>query len=122
YQIDLIDRRDAFLQEHFRTKSRKQIGYVAGEMLAQELDVRFSPSRMAEFLVRHLERKVTQAETLASSPDKREEMTAALYNGGTHNVKRMLAGLITYLPETENYMRKVPAMRRRLDAAVVGGR
>ncbi|MEA2329602.1 MAG: hypothetical protein QOE68_4561, partial [Thermoanaerobaculia bacterium] len=48
------------------------------------------------------------------------EMTAALYNGGAHNVKRMMAGLITWLPETENYARKVPAMRRRLDEVVAG--
>ena len=45
-------------------------------------------------------------------------MTAALYNGGSHNVKRMLAGLIASLPETERYMRKVPATRRRLDSVV----
>ena len=45
-------------------------------------------------------------------------MTAALYNGGAHNVKRMLAGLIASLPETERYMRNVPATRRRLDSVV----
>jgi len=98
--------------------ARRQYGYIAGEMLAEEIDVRFSPSKMADFLVRHVSRKATQAETL-SSPQKLEEMTAALYNGGTHNVKRMMAGLITWLPETENYMRKVPAIRRRLDRAVI---
>ncbi len=121
YQSDLVDRRDAFLEKrlHMRASAaRRQYGYPAGEMLAEELDVRFSASKMAGFLVRHLERKALQAELLAPSADKREEMTAALYNGGTHNVKRMLAGLITWLPETENYMRKVPAMRRRLDHAV----
>ena len=47
-------------------------------------------------------------------------MTAALYNGGSHNVKRMLAGLIRTLPETEKYMRKVPATRRRLDSVIAG--
>jgi len=45
---------------------------------------------------------------------------AALYNGGSHNVKRMLAGLIRTLPETEKYMRKVPATRRRLDSVIAG--
>jgi hypothetical protein len=35
-------------------------------------------------------------------------------------VKRMLAGLIRTLPETEKYMRKVPATRRRLDGAIAG--
>jgi hypothetical protein len=121
YQVDLIKRRDALLEERFRMRAytaRRQYGYVAGDMLAEELDVRFSPSKMAAFLVSHLSRKATQAESLATSIDKREEMTAALYNGGTHNVKRMLAGLITSLPETENYMRKVPAIRKRLDRAV----
>jgi hypothetical protein len=121
YQADLIKRRDALLEERFRMRAytaRRQYGYVAGDMLAEELDVRFSPSKMAAFLVSHLSRKATQAESLATSIEKREEMTAALYNGGTHNVKRMLAGLITSLPETENYMRKVPAIRKRLDRAV----
>ena len=47
-------------------------------------------------------------------------MTAALYNGGSHNVKRMLAGLIRTLPETEKYMKKVPATRRRLDGVIAG--
>lgn len=45
-------------------------------------------------------------------------MTAALYNGGALNVKRMLAGLMASLPETEKYMEKVPATRRDLDARV----
>lgn len=122
YQLDLIARRDAFLEERFHMRAstaRKEYGYPAGETLAAELDVRFSPTAMAEFLVRHVERKQSVASRLAASVDKREEMTAALYNGGTHNVKRMIAGLITYLPETENYMRKVPAMRRRLDDAFI---
>ena len=122
YQMDLIARRDAFLEQRFPMRAsaaRKEYGYPAGEMLADELDVRFSPTKMAEFLVRHVERKASLAQALAPSIDKREEMTAALYNGGTHNVKRMMVGLITWLPETENYMRKVPAMRRRLDEAVM---
>lgn len=126
YQLDLIARRDSFLESRFNMRAaaaRKQLGYVAGEMLAEELDVRFSPTKMAQFLVRHLERKAIEAQKLAK-PERHEEMTAALYNGGSHNVKRMLSGLITWLPETENYMRKVPATRRRLDdariAAIVG--
>ncbi|MCU1245651.1 MAG: hypothetical protein JWN02_1561, partial [Acidobacteria bacterium] len=53
-----------------------------------------------------------------ASDDKIEEMTAALYNGGSHNVKRMLAGLIASLPETQRYMKKVPATRRRLDHSI----
>jgi hypothetical protein len=123
YQLDLAAQRDALLQSRFGMRpsvARKQRSYEAGELLAEELDVRFSPTRMAEFLVRHLERKSLEAERLASSPEKHEEMTAALYNGGAHNVKRMMAGLITWLPETENYARKVPATRRRLDGAAAG--
>jgi hypothetical protein len=115
YQRDLVVRRDALLECHFGTRARKLVGYEAGEMLAEELDVRFSPTRMAHFLVRHLERRATEAFDLTRSDDERERMTAALYNGGSHNVKRMLAGLILYLPETQKYMQKVPATRRRLD-------
>lgn len=122
YQQDLIARRDAFLEARFQMRAstaRKQYGYAAGDLLAEELDVRFSPSKMADFLIHHVERKALQADLLEASAAKRETMTAALYNGGTHNVKRMMAGLITWLPETENYMRKVPALRARLDRAVM---
>jgi hypothetical protein len=70
--------------------------------------------------VRHLERKTEEAKKLARSDAEVERMTAALYNGGSHNVKRMLAGLIRTLPETEKYMRKVPATRRRLDSVIAG--
>jgi len=73
---------------------------------------------MAAFLVRHLEHKAEEARTLARRERDVEEMTAALYNGGSHNVKRMLAGLIASLPETEKYRKKVPAMRRRLDHSI----
>ena len=115
YQRDLVSQRDALLECHFGTRARKQIGYEAGELLAEKLDVRFSPTRMAHFLVRHLERRALEAFEFTSSDDERERMTAALYNGGSHNVKRMLSGLILYLPETQKYMQKVPATRRRLD-------
>lgn len=121
YQRDLVSRRDALLETYYRMQprsARRQHGYDAGEMLAEELDVRFSPTKMAQFLVRHLERRALEAQDLAESLDERERMTAALYNGGSHNVKRMRAGLILYLPETEKYMQKVPATRRRLDRAL----
>jgi hypothetical protein len=122
YQHDLAYARDHALEAHFKADARavrRQMPYAAGEYLAKTLDVRFSPYVMAEFLVHHLGRKASEAERLdARSPERVEQLTAALYNGGTHNVKRMLCGLISYLPETENYMRKVPAMRRRLDDAV----
>ena len=121
YEYDLADRRDALLVAHFHEKAdvvKKTRPYEAGELLAQELDVRFSPTKQAAFLVRHLERKSEEAQKLAKSEREVEQMTAALYNGGSHNVKRMLAGLIARLPETERYMRKVPATRRRLDAQI----
>jgi hypothetical protein len=123
YQHDLIIARDRALEEHFGGNAvaiRKQRPYEAGEYLASELDLRFSAPQMAGFLVRHLERKAEEARALSGSEDDAdvEQMTAALYNGGSHNVKRMLAGLIGSLPETQQYMRKVPATRRRLDARI----
>jgi hypothetical protein len=121
YLYDLADRRDALLVAHFHENAdavKKSKPYEAGEFLADELDVRFSPTKMSGFLVRHLERKSEEAQKLAKSENDVERMTAALYNGGSHNVKRMLAGLIASLPETERYMRKVPATRRRLDSVV----
>lgn len=122
YQHDLAYARDRALAKHFKADPRtvrRQMPYAAGEYLARTLDARFSPYIMAEFLVHHVGRKAAEAAALDDrSPARTEELTAALYNGGAHNVKRMLAGLINYLPETENYMRKVPAMRRRLDGAL----
>jgi hypothetical protein len=123
YQDDLIAARDRVLEEHFGRSAaliKKERPYEAGEYLASELDLRFSARQMAAFLVRHLERKSEEARRLADSDDddRIEEMTAALYNGGSHNVKRMLAGLIASLPETQHYMRKVPQTRRRLDATI----
>jgi len=121
YQHDLIARRDAMLTHHFKApaaKVKREMPYEAGEYLGDELDLRFSTKKMAAFLVRHLERKAEEARLLAGDERDVEEMTAALYNGGSHNVKRMLAGLIASLPETERYMKKVPATRRRLDRSV----
>ncbi len=123
YQNELAAKRDATLEAHFgisATRVKKEMPYEAGEYLADVLDERFSAKRMAAFLVQHLERKSEEARTLArnGSDARIEEMTAALYNGGSHNVKRMLAGLIASLPETQRYMKKVPATRRRLDHSI----
>ena len=118
YQKELAAARDSMLEEHFQMPAdrvKKELPYEAGEYLGQHLDDRFSAKQMAAFLVRHLDRKGEEARLLAKSEAEIEPMTAALYNGGSHNVKRMLAGLIRSLPETQNYMRKVPATRRRLD-------
>jgi hypothetical protein len=122
YQHDLIAKRDRMLQEHFgiaAAQVRKQSPYEAGEYLGETLDVRFSAEKMSSFLVRHLERKSEEAKKIAGTRRNVEEMTAALYNGGSHNVKRMLAGLIVSLPETQRYMKNVPATRRRLDRSIV---
>jgi hypothetical protein len=123
YQKDLIAKRDRMLEQHFgmdRKKVTRTMAYEASEYLGEHLDDRFSAKSMARFLVRHLERKAVEARKLAPRDADVEEMTAALYNGGSHNVKRMLAGLIRTLPETEKYMRKVPATRRRLDSVIAG--
>lgn len=123
YQKELIAERDAMLEKHFGMDHRlvkKTMAYEASEYLGEHLDDRFSAKSMARFLVRHLDRKGEEARKLARSEREVEQMTAALYNGGSHNVKRMLAGLIRTLPETEKYMRKVPATRRRLDSVIAG--
>lgn len=123
YQKALIAERDAMLEEHFgmdHQTVKRALAYEASEYLGENLDDRFSARSMARFLVHHLDRKTGEARKLAHSEREVEAMTAALYNGGSHNVKRMLAGLIRTLPETEKYMRKVPATRRRLDSVIAG--
>ncbi|HUP63640.1 MAG TPA: hypothetical protein VNA69_24860 [Thermoanaerobaculia bacterium] len=123
YQKALIAKRDRMLEQHFdmdHKTVKRTMAYEASEYLGENLDDRFSAKSMARFLVRHLDRKASEARTLAKSEKDVEKMTAALYNGGSHNVKRMLAGLIRTLPETEKYMRKVPATRRRLDGVIAG--
>jgi hypothetical protein len=123
YQKALIAKRDRMLEQHFGMdddKVKRTMAYEASEYLGEHLDDRFSAKSMARFLVHHLDRKAEEARKLARSEKEVEAMTAALYNGGSHNVKRMLAGLIRTLPETEKYMRKVPATRRRLDSVIAG--
>jgi hypothetical protein len=120
YQHDLIAKRDHMLVQHFHAPAKqvwKEDPYEAGEYLGDALDVRFSARKQAAFLVRHLERKAQEAKKLTGGRRDLNEMTAALYNGGSHNVKRMLAGLIVSLPETQRYMKKVPATARRLELA-----
>jgi hypothetical protein len=123
YQKELIAERDRMLEAHFGLDDKyvkKAMAYEASEYLGEHLDDRFSAKSMSRFLVRHLDRKASEARKLAKSEKDVERMTAALYNGGSHNVKRMLAGLIRTLPETEKYMKKVPATRRRLDGVIAG--
>jgi hypothetical protein len=121
YQRDLIAERDRVLRVHYGADAasvKREMAYEAGEYLASVLDARFSPNQMACFLASHLRTKRDQALRLGAGEDDLEEMTSALYNGGEHNVRRMRAGLIGSLPETDNYMRKVPTTKRRLDAVV----
>lgn len=123
YQKELIATRDRMLEKHFGMDDKlvkKTMAYEASEYLGANLDDRFSAKSMARFLVQHLDRKGREAKALAGDDKDVEAMTAALYNGGSHNVKRMLAGLIRTLPETDKYMRKVPATRRRLDSVIAG--
>ncbi|HYH09876.1 MAG TPA: hypothetical protein VEK11_22700 [Thermoanaerobaculia bacterium] len=123
YQKELIAERDAMLEKHFdlpHETVKRTMAYEASEYLGAHLDDRFSAKSMAKFLVRHLDRKAGEARKFAKSEKEVEAWTAALYNGGSHNVKRMIAGLIRTLPETQKYMQKVPATRRRLDSVVAG--
>ncbi|MGH9456608.1 MAG: hypothetical protein ACRD2J_03095 [Thermoanaerobaculia bacterium] len=111
YEIALTKKRDALLREHF-DKDPDVIfvtnAYEAGEYLGRVLDARFSPTHMADFLAVHLATKQREAIALGFPEEKIDEWTAALYNGGAVNVKRMNAGLMDSLRETEKYMQSVP--------------
>lgn len=119
YQQEIVAERDAVLRRTFNMDPAvviQTLAYEASETLARELDDRFSPRKMARFLNDHVLTKFDEAYQLGLAEEAIERTTAGLYNGGSHNIKRMLAGLIADLPETRNYMRKVPATRRKLDA------
>ncbi len=118
YARALTARRDTLLRSHFKQTPAKVIQtrpYEAGEYLGKTLDARFSPTRMAEFLAAHLETKQQQARELGVDEENLAAWTAALYNGGAVNVKRMQAGLIGALRETETYMKAVPARTAKLE-------
>lgn len=119
YQQEIVAERDAVLRKTFKMEPSlviQTLAYEASETLARELDDRFSPRQMARFLNDHVLTKFDEAYELGVAEEAIERTTAGLYNGGGHNIKRMIAGLIADLPETRNYMRKVPATRRQLDA------
>ena len=121
YYDDLCARRDALLREEFGSAAQEMRGlmaYNAGEYLARVFDARFSPSQSAAFLVRHLDRKISEAQALEQTADDLTGLAAALYNGGAHNVLRMRVGLIVSLQETERYSEKVPSTRRRIEQAM----
>ncbi|HVT43270.1 MAG TPA: hypothetical protein VMT00_02665 [Thermoanaerobaculia bacterium] len=121
YQRDVLRERDSILRERFGVEPSlvlTTLPYEAGEILAEVLDDRFSPRRMSKFLAVHIETKLAEARELGTAERDLEQVTAALYNGGGHNVKRIHAGLISGLAETDNYMRKVPGTRMLLDLAL----
>jgi hypothetical protein len=118
YAKELTARRDTLLRARFKQSPATVIRtrpYEAGEYLGEALDARFSPTNMAEFLAAHLETKQQQARELGVAEENLDAWTAALYNGGAVNVKRMQAGLIGALRETEKYMKAVPDRTARLD-------
>ena len=121
YARDLSARRDTLLRSKFGQKPATVITtrpYEAGKYLGEVLDARFSPVHMAEFLAAHLETKQEQARDLGVADEKLHAWTAALYNGGAVNIKRMQAGLIGTLTETQKYMKAVPARMARLERAL----
>ncbi|HEX9985904.1 MAG TPA: hypothetical protein VGF69_21770 [Thermoanaerobaculia bacterium] len=118
YAKALATKRDTLLRAHFGQSPAVVIAnrpYEAGEYLGRTLDARFSPIEMAEFLAAHLTTKQQQARDLGISEEHLPAWTAALYNGGAVNVKRMQAGLIGSLRETDKYMKAVPARTARLE-------
>lgn len=118
YERSLTARRDALLLAHFGQAPAKVIQtrpYEAGEFLGEALDARFSPKQMAKFLAAHLTTKQQQARELGVEEQDLAAWTAALYNGGAVNVKRMQAGLIGALRETDKYMQAVPARTALLE-------
>lgn len=121
YERVLTAQRDKMLQQRFGQKPATVIQtrpYEAGEYLGRVLDARFSPTHMAEFLAAHLETKQQQARDLGIEEEKLDAWTAALYNGGAVNIKRMRAGLMASLTETQKYMKAVPARTARLERAL----
>lgn len=121
YARQLEARRDTLLKEKFGKDPVKVIQgnpYEAGEYLGETLDARFSPTKMASFLAAHLETKQKQALELGAPKDEIDAWTAALYNGGAVNIRRMQAGLIDTLRETQKYMKLVPSRSERLEDAM----
>lgn len=121
YERTLTAERDRLLRRRFGQKPATVIQtrpYEAGEYLGEVLDARFSPTHMAEFLAAHIGTKQQQARELGVGDEKLDAWTAALYNGGAVNIKRMRAGLIASLRETQKYMQAVPSRMERLENAL----
>ena len=117
YEKELTAKRDTMLRAKFGESPESVIKnrpYEAGEYLGEALDARFSPTQMAKFLSAHLATKQKEAVALGVPEENLDQWTAALYNGGSVNIKRMKAGLMDSLRETQQYMRKVPAQAEKL--------
>ncbi len=121
YETQLTNKRDALLRAQFGQSPATVIQerpYEAGEYLGEVLDARFSPTHMAKFLAVHLATKQKEALALGIAEENLDEWTAALYNGGSVNVRRMKAGLIDSLRETEKYMKRIPEKAERLEKTI----
>lgn len=121
YERELTAKRDELLRKKYRQDPQRIFltrQYEAGEYLGASLDARFSPSRMAEFLAAHLKTKQKEAIELGIPEHEVDAWAAALYNGGAVNIRRMQAGLIGRLTETEKYMRTIPERTARLQRAI----
>lgn len=125
YHDEITGRRDRLIREGLGLdpdQAKKNHAYLIAEFLGCELDARFLPAESARFLVRHLDSRFDDAEALGFSGADRERWALALYNGGSHNVKRLVAGLMRTLPETDRYVVKIPATRDSLSEAARGVR
>lgn len=80
--------------------------YEDGEVLGEELDARFSPSRSSQFVLHHLQRKLGQAKPLARDHDDVLHVAAKLYNAGQGGIVRYEAGL-SRATEMVDYERRV---------------
>jgi hypothetical protein len=121
YGKQLEARRDTLLRTKFGKDPVQVIQsnpYEAGEYLGDALDARFSPTKMAAFLAAHLSTKQQQALELGAPADEIDAWTAALYNGGAVNIRRMQAGLIDNLRETQKYMKLVPSRTEQLERSI----
>ena len=125
YHDELVFRRDELIRTRLRldpARAKSDHAYRIAEFLGCELDARFLPADSARFLARHLESRFEAAAALGFTGVEQERWALALYNGGSHNVKRLVAGLMKTLPETDNYVVKIPATRDSLTEAARGFR
>ena len=115
-QANLIRQRDNLLYAKYHQESKiimKNNQYAAGEYLAGALDIRFSPSAMAPFMISHFDQKLNEARELGLNDDQLQ-LAIRAYNGGWLNVLRSKSGLIS-LPENDNYLSRVQNLSAKID-------